>query len=455
MGVPVIIVFVIVAIFILSFRELEKGLAPLDLSLQRIIAGLKGVERNSGADPRVAETIRGLFKQEGAIYHHWQEFFESVASKQHGDDLVLCATRPAAEYFNFDNLVHTIKWKSSIKFEVFSAVPSVLTGLGLLGTFFGLYLGLPKAQGMESIQKEIEPFLMHMSGAFLASIVGVSGALIFNIYEKLSREKVQSHCIELTNLIDQTFPRQTELEVLSDIRSHSDQQLAQLKSLAIDIGNEVARGIVGNATASIKIDEGLKEGIAKGFGILAEQLQQFVEIQKNFAASMVEFQGVQREIGSTFLEIQASAKSSVEQIRGASEAISQAAVGLKSVSEGFPALIGQINSSVESSASAGKVFAYASEALVAATTNFVNQQNELQGKFSGTVSEFERSNSGFIERFNEYNAKQKETLKQTFDGFDSVMAEAVEKLGSGVGNLNILMNDFVEKLERVQESRQS
>ncbi|MBU6154132.1 MAG: hypothetical protein KGP28_07505 [Bdellovibrionales bacterium] len=452
MVVPIVIVFVIIAIFIFSFRELNKGLAPLDLSLQRIIGGLKGIERNSGADPRVAETIRGIFKQEGAIYHHWQEFFESVASKQHGEDLVLSATRPATEYFSFDNLVHTIKWRASIKFEVFSTVPSVLTGLGLLGTFFGLYLGLP--QDTQLRDEEIGLFLQHMRGAFLASIVGVSGALVFNIIEKAAREKVQSHCIELTNLIDQTFPRQTELEVLSDIRAHSDQQLAQLKSLAIDIGNEVARGIVGNATANIKIDEGLKEGIAKGFGILAEQLQQFVEIQRSFSASMIELQNVQREIGSTFQEIQASSRNSVEQIQRASEAIGKSAEGLSGVSERFPALIGQISSSVEANASTGKVFAYASEALVGATTNFVNQQNEFQVKFSGTISEFDRTNSSFIEQFNEYNAKQSVVLKQTFDGFDGAMAEAVEKLGSGVGNLNILMNDFLEKLDRVQENRQ-
>jgi hypothetical protein len=451
-GFPLFVCALILTISISLLYILIKGLLPLDRSLINILSYLRQLERNAGADPRTSEKIRELFEKEGSLYHHWQEYYESIAVKHFKEDSLLSATEPASNYFNFDNLVHTAKWNKFIKFEVFTVVPSVLTGLGLLGTFAGLVKGLPSGVTIDKIMDDIAPFLREMSGAFIASFLGVFCSLVFNIIEKMQREKVQSHCNELSNHIDRIFPRQTEFELLSDIRGYSDQQLAQFKSLAIDIGNEVARGIVGNATANIQIDEGVKQGIAKGFGILAESLQSFVQVQKGFAEEMVQLQVIQKEIASTFQVIQTSSKATVEQVQTASNAIGLASGILSQVSERFPLIVQQINTTVDAQASSTQILGRTSEAILGTTSTLINQQNEMQKTFDNTISNFKNVNNEFSEKVSNYHKQQNESLSRSLNSFDKAMAEAVEKLGSGVGSLNILMNQMVENLEEIKKS---
>ena len=68
------------------------------------------------------EEIAARFKKDAKLYHHWQEYFESVSHEQVDERNFLKATQPASAYFGFDNLVHAIDWKL-FKFEMFAAVP--------------------------------------------------------------------------------------------------------------------------------------------------------------------------------------------------------------------------------------------------------------------------------------------------------------------------------------------
>ncbi len=241
----------IFALTVVLWKLLSGPLSSLDASLKRVTIGLRKYERNSGALPETSHLIDALFKNEPNLCHQWQEYLKSIALEQEGSDEFRRATQPAAAFFDFENVVHAVQWRP-FKFESFGAVPGVLTGLGLLGTFAGLVTGLPEGSstGLKEVTTSIGPFLKHMKGAFVASMSGVFCGLIFNIYERVAREKVQSCCKDLCKMIDQIFPRRTEQTVLNEIRNYAEKQLSEFKNLANDIGNEVARGIVGSATAS-------------------------------------------------------------------------------------------------------------------------------------------------------------------------------------------------------------
>lgn len=451
-----VFVIIIAVVWVIALTQLLIKLLPVDDSIQRLVIILKRIERNSAADCRVAESIREEFSKEASLYHYWQEYFETVASRRHLGEIVLSATQPAENFFKFENIVHSTKGGLPINFEVFSATPGVLTGIGLLGTFYGLYNGLPAGGDLEQIIKDMGPFLALMKEAFAASFAGVLAALVFNLIEKFTRERIQSHCSELSFYIDRSFPLRTDYEVLSEIRNHADQQLAQFKNLAIDIGNQVVKGLVGGGVESVQIEQGIKDGISKGYGILAESLLQFVDVQKGFSESMTSMQATQTEIAANFKKIQESSSGTVEQIMAASSAIKASSDALLQLGEKIPELVGSLTKVVDGQVSASREIATLSERSLSTSDAIVQKTSELQKSLKGTVDAFVNANDDFSKKVREYHLEISRSLTGTLNGYDEALAGAVDKLNSGISNINILMTDFVEKFEvAVQKSKGS
>jgi exonuclease VII small subunit len=51
-----------------------------------------------------------------------------------------------------------------------------------------------------------------------------------------------------------------------------------------------------------------------------------------------------------------------------------------------------------------------------------------------------------------YHSQQNSSLSNSLNSFDDALSGAVEKLDSGLGNLNILMNDFLEGIALVKKA---
>lgn len=94
-------------------------------------------------------------------------------------------TMQVSNVFNMENIV-----EPQINLRLFTSIPNLLTGLGLLFTFVGLVIGIGNASlglssaDIDSAKQSLNPLLTGASIAFTTSIVGIICSMIFSMFEK-------------------------------------------------------------------------------------------------------------------------------------------------------------------------------------------------------------------------------------------------------------------------------
>lgn len=148
------------------------------------------------------------------------------------------STTDADEYFNFSNL------SAGISIEFWQNLAGVFTGLGILGTFLGLTIGLLgfDMSSSATIQKGISNLLNGTSTAFLTSIVGILCALIFNYYYNNSLiRNFDASIDDFANKLDELIPRKQAEELLYINSEAVKEQTTELQdfntTLALTIGD--------------------------------------------------------------------------------------------------------------------------------------------------------------------------------------------------------------------------
>jgi hypothetical protein len=96
------------------------------------------------------------------------------------------------------------------------AIPSILTGFGVFGTFVGLQLGIGGLK-FDDLEKSIRPLIEGCAVAFSSSIWGVGASLIFSGWEKFCEGVALGPVHKLHNRIDSMFPRYVPEEAMSEL----------------------------------------------------------------------------------------------------------------------------------------------------------------------------------------------------------------------------------------------
>ena len=94
-----------------------------------------------------------------------------------------------------------------INLRLLDTASGTLVGLGLLGTFLGLTIGIKDfdSTSTQTIQKSIEMLLGGMGTAFLTSLVGMFLSIIYTVFDKFWRNRLSKHIYVLTNKLDSIY----------------------------------------------------------------------------------------------------------------------------------------------------------------------------------------------------------------------------------------------------------
>lgn len=94
-----------------------------------------------------------------------------------------------------------------INLRLLDTASGTLVGLGLLGTFFGLTIGIKDfdSTSTTTIQNSIELLLGGMGTAFLTSLVGMFLSMVYTLLDKYWRNKLSKHIYVLTNKLDSLY----------------------------------------------------------------------------------------------------------------------------------------------------------------------------------------------------------------------------------------------------------
>ena len=178
----------------------------------------------------------------------WDEYKATLHSQTKPDEMgqeqVVCwrSTVPAEVFFNVETLIAV-----ELKTEYFKHQPGILTGLGIIGTFFGLLKGLftfSVSSDPEAVRVSLDKLIHGVVEAFTVSVIAISVAMITTFFEKIITTLRIKQVEELCKSIDKLFKGGVGEEYLERLVTSSETsatQTAQLKdSLVSDLKEMLA-----------------------------------------------------------------------------------------------------------------------------------------------------------------------------------------------------------------------
>jgi len=119
--------------------------------------------------------------------------------------------------------------------NLYQSVPGLLTGLGLLGTFTALLVGLLHLNYTPSAITGLDNLINNLSGKFLSSVLALVLGLLFLMVEKLACERPLARIYEeLAAKFDEILPLLSATQVLIDIQKLTVQQTTSMSNISSD-----------------------------------------------------------------------------------------------------------------------------------------------------------------------------------------------------------------------------
>ncbi len=226
-GIEVTLIFIFLYSVIILYRSYKKDYKNTHLLCTET------EELNKNGFSYYNEFLEKISKNKN-ISHLWNEFDESLIKKDGSIENSL----DSAYFFNEHSLA------SHVGSKFISAIPGILLGIGLLGTFLALYVALAQLNLGGNDTGEMKTSIIHfveMVGIkFTASVWGILLSVIFTIYEKTLEGKLSSKIKHLQDNIDEVFKRQTAEQNLSLMLTESEQQTLALNSLAESLTQKIS-----------------------------------------------------------------------------------------------------------------------------------------------------------------------------------------------------------------------
>lgn len=124
---------------------------------------------------------------------------------------------PSAEFFSELSVCKAM----NLNIQMTNAASSTLVGLGLLGTFLGLTLGILNfdSSNTENIKISIQSLLDGMGTAFFTSLAGMTTSIIYTMLEKPWKNKLDKAIFTLTEKLDDEFYIDDNALIQANIKS--------------------------------------------------------------------------------------------------------------------------------------------------------------------------------------------------------------------------------------------
>lgn len=287
-----------------------------------------------------------------ALHRCWDEFRDTLhGQKQPNRQGALEVTRwrataAASAFFTDQALVD-----SPLRTEFYKHLPGILTGIGIIGTFSGLILGL-QAFGQvnlgdaEKARLGLQALLGTVGGAFVVSGAAIALAMALTTIEKIVVNGLYTQVESLCGLIDSLFEAgagEDYLQRLVEAAETSATQATQMKeSLVTDLKQvltELTQQQISTMTSTssqlgqaiaASLEDGLKEPLARiSAAVQTVGANQGDAVNKLLTDVLSSFTA---QMGNMF----------GGQMRGMGEMLTQTASTIQQASQRFEQLIGQV-----------------------------------------------------------------------------------------------------------------
>jgi F0F1-type ATP synthase membrane subunit b/b' len=282
-----IVTTVEISLFIIFFGALIKLILSYRKDLQDIIFLEKEVKLLKKKGFSYYNEFLEHLKQNNRIYYLWKEFDESLIKKENSLENSL-----DADYFFNENTLAT-----HVGSKFYSAIAGILLGIGLLGTFFALYVALINLnlQG-DNLKESIRHFIGMVGVKFTASVWGIFLSVTYTFIEKFLEGSLNKKIKHLQKTIDDLFKRQTAEQNLYIIANESEQQTRALNSLAETLTQKISEQfnpIISQINTNLQqmplhISNAIEDSLKEPLSVLSQNAKMAIESQSDNLSTLVQ-----------------------------------------------------------------------------------------------------------------------------------------------------------------------
>lgn len=237
---------------IFTYVRFAKRVDPLILEIKQAIKEVKKSERDKEAFPEHYYEFKEWMDSSVYLKDSWREFEETLllpgSDYDDGKEIIL-NTRPTGTFFNQRNIL----WHK-VNMRFYNTFPNILTGVGILGTFIGLVVGISlAAPGLNSdnindAKKALSMLLDGASLAFITSICGLGSSLVFSWLEKKRIHDFEKYCFTLVSGIDARVEYFSAERLANKALQEAKKQSFSMETFANDLAVSLSGLIEQNVT---------------------------------------------------------------------------------------------------------------------------------------------------------------------------------------------------------------
>lgn len=510
-SIPIVFIFLVV-LFEIEFLFSAWRLGTTLKKSIDIMSRIKDKAAGTAVDPD--EITREAMSQP-PMKHLWSEYTATLHPQRSEDGSGVMrikrwrASTLAETFFSERALVD-----SPLRTEFYKHIPGILTGLGIIGTFSGLIMGLQEFHvsiNPEQVQKGLSTLFMAVSTAFIVSATAIALAMIFTWIEKRLVSARYRQVEKLCQLIDSLFDAGAGEEYLERLVIASETQAtqaAQIKDALVADLREILSEMMARqaeentrATGQISIDVGKAIGdhLGKPIAAIAEAVKgvstsqgdavnkMLTDVLSSFSAQMHDMFGSQMHGMSDLLHQTSDA------LRDAASQFARLAEGIDLAGKNaVDAMTDRLNHSItsmearqqimnqqmsefvdqlcamtaESQSETGRkmqeILSTIGEQVAAVVGELRRQAEEATDSLGRRQQNFEESTSKAIGSLSEQTesllAQSIETnrfLQDTIARLSSATTEAISGLNQGAEMLRVAASDFAKAGSGVSETMRS
>lgn len=284
------------------------------------------------------------------LRHCWDEFRDTLHGQKQSNGMGVMevsrwrATSTANAFFTDQGLI-----EAPLRTEFYKHLPGILTGLGIIGTFSGLIIGLQGfkvSDDAQVVRGSLETLIVSVGGAFVVSGIAIALAMLVTTLEKALVNGRYTELERLCGLIDSLFDTgagEEYLQRLVEASETSATQAMQMKeSLVTDLKqvlSELTQQQIATMTSTSQqlgqsIATSLTEGLADPLTRISHAVQQVGNNQGEAVNKLL------TDVLGSFTQQMESMFGS--QMRGMNQMLIETASTIQTASAQFERLAGQI-----------------------------------------------------------------------------------------------------------------
>lgn len=453
MIVNIVFFIIMLGVWVFYYKSFCKPLVALNNDLKAIIDFMN--ENSTFSYDELSEKL----SEDKYLKNLWNLYKKTLTTSYNKNTgrHELYSSVEVADYFNLSNLCH----ENGMNISFWQNLGSVFTGVGILGTFAGLVMGIGELDLDQSAEmiKGIQNLLGGLNTAFYTSLGGIACALLFTCFHKYIVEKVEESLQKFDEGVENIFPRKSVEQVLMDALREQQEQTAQLKKFNTDVAMAISDAI------DQKLSESNFAVNIKNMDATSCQIKQFLheELGNVIEAS------IQRKMEPIFNDIsQAIDKLSKSGLEGVSKSI-QAGVGdemkafsdsLKSMSDSLSIALVEMKDTSKSvneniATALGESIRNIQESIAEMNTNSAKVQEGIMGSSKDAVKEIIDSMETLKESLNAAVEEQVSSTKDSNEDFRQIVNQVQSLLleqGASLNKINNCVNIAMEKASDAAKS---